>query len=310
MKPILFSFLILMLCWASVASPGELAQPTNVPDISQQPVVKHIAAHIKQYLVLLGALVVLFIILSFYRQHKRHEDGVVEYNDTLRAALGQTQITPKELDKLLGIQAFYRLSDKEVKEIRVTQFGEVFANTPPESFTLGQGLAKLEGIRKALELSEADVADITSEIDRIKRRSEMSKGSLPDVASPISLKEGEVCHFASEANLLEGPTPEGEGIKFDFGRRAVYFRDGELLPIPQKGLTIGDMGKLVLTSKRIAFTGKTGPFQFEYEKLKGVMVFFDAVGFYPDERNRWFKIEDPETAAVIASKVAQEHIAV
>jgi hypothetical protein len=308
MKKLLYPIIVFLILCAIGACGEELARPVPSVSLTDNAVVQHIAAHLKQYLILLGAVIVLLIILSIYRKHKQHEDGIVEYNDTLRAALGQTQVTPKELDKLRGIQTFYHLSDREVKQIHIAQFEEVFANTPPETFIVGQGLAKIEGARKSLELSDAEVADILAEVDRIKRRSEISKGNLPEAASPISLKEGETCHFVAQAELLEGDLPESEGIRFEFGRRAVYYRDGELLPIPGKGLASRDRGKLVLTSQRIAFTGRS-PFQYEYGKLKGVVVFHDALGVYPDAPERWFRIEDPETCAVIASKAAQEHLA-
>jgi hypothetical protein len=307
-RQILLVGLVLGLLWAAGAAGEELAQPVPSVSLTDNAVVQHIAAHLKQYLILLGAVIVLLIILSIYRKHKQHEDGIVEYNDTLRAALAQTQVSPKELDKLRGIQTFYHLSDREVKQIHIAQFEEVFANTPPETFIVGQGLAKIEGARKSLGISDAEVADILAEVDRIKRRSEISKGNLPEAASPISLKEGETCHFVAQAELLEGDLPESEGIRFEFGRRAVYYRDGELLPIPGKGLAARDRGKLVLTSQRIVFTGRGGPFQYEYGRLKGVVVFHNALGVYPDAPERWFRIEDPETCAVIASKAAQEHL--
>lgn len=306
-RQILLVGLVLGLLWVARAAGEELAQPVPSVSLTDNAVVQHLAAHLKQYLILLGAVIVLLIIFSIYRKHKHHEEGILEYNDILRAALGQTQVTPKELDKLRGIQTFYRLSDREVNQIRIAQFQEVFANTPPETFIVGLGLSKLEAIRKVLELSDGDVADIMEEVERIKRRSEIGKSVLPEVPSPISLKEGEACHFVAEAQVLEGDLPESEGIRFVFGRRAVYFRDGELLPIPHKGLSLGDKGKLVLTSQRIAFAGRE-PFQYEYCKLKGVLVFHDALGFYPDVPERWFLLDDPETAAVIATKAAQEHI--
>ncbi len=315
MKRLLYPIIVLLILCAIGASSEELAQPVPSVSLTDNAVVQHIAAHLKQYLVLLGAVIVLLIILSIYRKHKQHEDGIVEYNDTLRAALGQTQVTPKEMDKLRGIQAFYHLSDREVKQMHIAQFEEVFANTPPETFIVGQGLTKIEAARKALGLSDAEVSGLMAEVDRIKKRSEIGKGSLPETSSPVSLKEGETCHFAAPAELLEGDLPEGEGVRFEFGRRAVYFRDGELLPLPEKGLAARDRGKLVLTSQRIAFTGRS-PLQYEYGKLKGVVVFHDALGFYPPAPDapgppeRWFRVEDPETCAVIASKAAQDHIAV
>lgn len=263
----------------------------------------------QSYLFWGGVVIVLLIFLSLYRKYRQHETGTVEYNDSLRAALTQTQLTPKDHDKLRGIQTFYHLSDREVKQFHLAQFHEVFANTPPETFVVGLGLSKLEVLRKALELSEKDVADIDEEIVRIKRRSEISKGVLTEVVSPISLLEGETCHFVSDARLLEGDLPESEGIRFGFGRRAVYFRDGELLPMPSHGLSPGDKGKLVLTSRRIVFRGRERV-QMEYGKLGGVVVFHDAVGFYPDAPQHWFLLPDPETAAVIATKAAQEHVTV
>jgi len=308
MKKLLYPILVLLILCAIGANGEDLARPVPTVSLADNAVVQHIVTHLKQYLILLGAVIVLLIILSIYRKHKHHEDGIVEYNDTLRAALAQTQVSPKELDKLRGIQTFYNLSDREVKQIHIAQFEEVFANTPPETFIFGQGLAKIEGVRKSLGLSDEEVADVTAEIGRIKRRSEISKGSLPEVTSPISLKEGEVCHFASEAELLEGDLPESEGIRFEFVRRAVYYRDGELLPIPSKGLVARDRGKLVLTNQRIVFTGRDEPFQYEYGRLKGVVVFYNALAVYPDAPERWFRIEDPETCAVIASKAAQEHL--
>jgi hypothetical protein len=304
--------LILGLLWAVGTAGDDPAQPAPGSPPADTSIVNPLSAWLKSYqtyFTLGGVVIVLLIILSIYRKYRQHEKGIVEYNDALRTALAQTQVMPKELDRLRGVQVFYQLSDRDVKQIHIAQFGEVFANTPPETFIVGLGLSKLEAARKALELSDADVADIMEEINRIKRRSEIGKSVLPEVSSPISLKEGEICHFVAEAQLLDGDLPESEGIRFEFGRRAVYFRDGELLPIPHKGLSAGDEGKLVLTSQRIAFAGLE-PFQYEYCKLKGVLVFHDALGFYPEAPERWFLLDDPETAAVIATKAAQEHITV
>lgn len=261
-----------------------------------------------QLIAVIGAgIILLWIVISIYQKYRRHESGVIEYNEALRTALSQTQLTPQDLDRLAGIKSFYHLSDKEVKEIHITQFYEVFLLTPPETFVVGMGIAKLEGIRKALLLSDNDIADVFQEIERIKKRSQIARGSLPEVKSPVSLKEGEICHFVEDCVLLEGEISLAEGVYFEFAKRATFSREGGLFKIPRKRLSTTDSGKLVITSHRVSFLGQKGPLQFEYGKLKGLRVYMDAISFV-GTGNRVFLLFDPETAAVIASKVAQEFV--
>ena len=118
----------------------------------------------------------------------------------------------------------------------------------------------LDRVRTAFELTDEELADELSLLDRLRELRAIRDGDLPVVDSTVKLTSREVCHLESEGRLLK--------------RRLLrsFSRDGQRYKV--RGYVIDKEGTLVVTSRRVALVHQ-GVTSFPIGKILDVEVDHD-----------------------------------
>ena len=118
----------------------------------------------------------------------------------------------------------------------------------------------LDRVRTAFELTDEELADELSLLDRLREVRAIRDGDLPVVDSTVKLSSREVCHLESEGRLLK--------------RRLLrsFSRDGQRYKV--RGYVIDKEGTLVVTSRRVALVHQ-GVTSFPIGKILDVEVDHD-----------------------------------
>ena len=115
----------------------------------------------------------------------------------------------------------------------------------------------LDRVRAAFELTDEELADELSLLDRLRELRAIRDGELPEVDAGVRLSSREVCHLESEGRLLK--------------RRLLrsFSRDGQRYKV--RGYVIDKEGTLLVTSRRVALVHQ-GATSFPIGKILDVEV--------------------------------------
>ena len=158
-------------------------------------------------------------------------------------ATGWTE--PADLDRLARAEQVLSLDPAFVKRTKLEAYRRALVEAAADHDLTEAEEAGLERARIAFDLSDADLAEELSLVDRLKELRAIRGGVLPRVDAAVKLRSGEVCHLKREGRLLK--------------RRILrsFSRDRQKYKV--RGFVIDKAGTLLVTSKRVLLihTGMT-----------------------------------------------------
>lgn len=175
---------------------------------------------------------------------------------------------------------------------------------------------RLTQFQRQLGLTDEDLAPIKPKLERARMLSAIIMGNLPVVEVPLILKQGEVCHFAAPATLLEERTRReyvsgSRGVSIRIAK-GVYYRIGATkgYSVPVREIVPVDNGTFYITNQRCLFVGNSKTLSVPHRKLVSYEAYQDGLQLHYEGRRRsqYFKLDDGELAAVILWSVMQREI--
>ena len=159
-----------------------------------------------------------------------------------------------EVDGLVGLDPAFR------RRARLDGYSRAHVEAVSDHDLTEAEEQALDRVRTAFELTDEELADELSLLDRLRELRAIRDGDLPVVDSTVKLTSREVCHLESEGRLLK--------------RRLLrsFSRDGQRYKV--RGYVIDKEGTLVVTSRRVALVHQ-GVSSFPIGKILDVEVDHD-----------------------------------
>lgn len=223
------------------------------------------------------------------RAKKQHAMDVQDFKKALLDAAEDGKLTDDEIAHLEKKKADYGLSDADYDSIKVQVYEKAFAVAKADKVITEEEERDLEKLQRYLELPPSSIAKSQAELSRLKLLAEIKKGNLPvSTEANLITQKGEVCYWAEPSELLEERVVRR---RYEGGSRGVSVRicKGVSYRVgAQRGQLVSDTavvpvstGKLILTSKRVVFTGDKKSFNSKLDKLLDVEFYSDGIKFSP-----------------------------
>ena len=159
-----------------------------------------------------------------------------------------------EVDGLVGLDPAFR------RRARLDAYSRAHVEAVSDHDLTEAEERALDRVRTAFELTDEELADELSLLDRLRELRAIRDGDLPVVDSTVKLSSREVCHLESEGRLLKHRLLRS------------FSRDGQRYKV--RGYVIDKEGTLVVTSRRVALVHQ-GVTSFPIGKILDVEVDHD-----------------------------------
>jgi hypothetical protein len=235
------------------------------------------------------------------------ENALQELKCNLALTDDDLKLVSKDLEKLRRSTVQTNVAACEQKVAAISSDGRI---TPQEEIELAE-------MMKSLGITETDLPNKTLQtLNDVRMLTELSKGTLPVLKTNILLKQNEVCHFATPAQLLEELTRThyvggSSGVGFRVAK-GVTFRTGSFRgsPIKESFPKITDSGTLYVTNKKVLFVGTKKNVSYPIKKIVDITKYTDGIKFQKENESkpRIFLISRPtyiDAVGMIVSMLAQ-----
>ncbi len=234
-------------------------------------------------------------------------EGIRRYENFIIKALSDGKLTPKEQDELEEIAKKYQLTTLACKIASINAYYRLYQKVVSDRKVTEDELAQINELCQKLQLPEKEISPTLQTLAKLHFLTQLEEGILPEIDADIFLKRNEVAHYQTNCELYE------ERIKREYVgghsgvsirvAKGVYWRVGGFkgYPVEKTVLTKIDQGKLVITNKRIVFSGDRKSFSIPYSKLIDIELFKDAVKINREgkKRKEFFVVPEPEILAKV-----------
>ena len=167
---------------------------------------------------------------------------------------------PRALERLAEVDGLVGLDPAFRRRARLDVYSRAHVEAVSDHDLTEAEERALDRVRTAFELTDEELADELSLLDRLRELRAIRDGDLPVVDATVKLTSREVCHLESEGRLLK--------------RRLLrsFSRDGQRYKV--RGYVIDKEGTLVVTNRRVALVHQ-GVTSFPIGKILDVEVDHD-----------------------------------
>ena len=144
---------------------------------------------------------------------------------------------PADLERLARAERILPLDPAFVQRARLNAYRRLHVEATADHELTEAEEAALERARTAFGLSDEDLAEEMSLVERLRQLREIREGTLPEVDAGTRLRSGEVCHLKSEGRLLKKRVLRS------------FTRDRQKYTV--RGFVVDKAGTLLVTSKRV-----------------------------------------------------------
>ena len=159
------------------------------------------------------------------------------YLALLEAGAAAAWEEPAALDRLDGAERVLSLDPAFVQRAKLNAYRRAHVEATADHDLTEAEEAALDRARTAFGLSESDLAEEMSLLERLRQLRAIRDGVLPEVEAGTRLRSGEVCHLKSEGRLLKKRVLRS------------FSRDRQKYTV--RGFVIDKAGTLLVTSKRV-----------------------------------------------------------
>ena len=164
------------------------------------------------------------------------------YSTLVEAGMATGWEEPADLDRLARAEEVLSLDPEFVRRAKLDAYRRAHVEATADHDLTNAEEAALERARTAFDLSDDDLAEELSLVDRLRGLRAIQGGALPRVEAATKLRSGEVCHLQSEGRLLK------RRVLRSFSRNRQRYK--------VRGFVIDKAGKLLVTNKRILLIHK------------------------------------------------------
>ena len=166
----------------------------------------------------------------------------VAYLALLEAGAAAAWEEPAALDRLDGAERVLSLEPEFVQRAKLDAYRRAHVEATADHDLTEAEEAALDRARTAFGLSESDLAEEMSLLERLRQLRAIRDGVLPEVEADTRLLSGEICHLKSEGRLLKKRVLRS------------FSRDRQKYTV--RGFVIDKAGTLLVTSKRVVLIHK------------------------------------------------------
>lgn len=245
---------------------------------------------------------------------RRRLRGRKLYQQHLEQALADGILTDDEARELESVRAQGDLSAAEARMVAVSLYRRALKEAIADSRITEEEDASLQRLREQLGLSDDDLANDVAQLQRIRLFAGIERGDLPKINAPITLADGEVCHWVVQGTLADQLVVPGRGTDL----QAISFEVDKTLPFavnaprnalrPSQEILPIDMGVVVVTNRRTVFQGARRTVNIPHMKLRTLDLFTDGIAL--DEADpahtSFLLLPDPELSAAILLYAARK----
>ena len=149
---------------------------------------------------------------------------------------------PADLERLAQAERILSLDPAFVQRAKLNAYRRLHVEATADHDLTEAEEAALDRARTAFGLSDSDLAEEMSLLERLRQLREIRDGVLPEVEAGTRLRSGEVCHLKSEGRLLKKRVLRS------------FSRDRQKYTV--RGFVIDKAGTLLVTSKRVLLIHK------------------------------------------------------
>lgn len=219
---------------------------------------------------------------------KTRHDNKKDYSESLIAAVRDGVLTEQEISTLESKKNDYGLTDEDIRKIRITAYEVAFAAARADGSISESEDAELSKIQHHLGIADHEIGHTKSDLYRLRMIDEIQNGNLPiQSVNNLVVQRGETVHWAEPGSILEervvSKRYSGGSSGFSFRiAKGVSYRVGS-----SRGRIITDTaivpvskGDLILTNKRVVFTGNVKSFSIKLDKLLNIEFYQDGLQFH------------------------------
>lgn len=210
------------------------------------------------------------------------------YGDLLTEVLADQKLTAEDWNRLDRLAASLSISGETRAAIHAEATRAVYQSAVASSVKdrrLSPAEQRyLERLETNLGITAAHKAATEATLRKFSFLWRIKNGDLPDVAAPIELRKGEVCHLATATawhevrqsaggaadSVSHGTIRIAKGLSYHVGRVPRK-------PAVREALTPVDSGTVFVTSERVVFDGASTNVAIHHETLLGLEVYSDAI---------------------------------
>ena len=161
----------------------------------------------------------------------------VAYLELLDAGMAAGWEEPADLERLVQAERILSLDPAFVRRAKLNAYRRLHVEATADHDLTEAEEAALDRARTAFGLSDEDLAEEMSLVERLRQLREIREGTLPEVEAGTRLRSGEVCHLKSEGRLLKKRVLRS------------FSRDRQKYTV--RGFVVDKAGTLLVTSKRV-----------------------------------------------------------
>jgi len=243
----------------------------------------------------------------YQRRLQELNQGIAGYTDKILKAVKDGRVSLSEANELKEIQDKFGLSDFAVKKFSVNIYQKLYQEVVSDQRVNEEEEEAIKALCNQLGIPAEEISLTQRSLARLRLLTQLEEGVLPETQADILLQKKEIAHYTTFCELFEERVKrEYVGGHSGFSIRiakGIYWRVGGFkgYPVEKSVLTKIDQGKLVVTNKRIVFSGGRKSFSVPYSKLIDIELFKDAVKLNREGKSarEYFGVSDPEVLAKI-----------
>jgi hypothetical protein len=265
--------------------------------------------------ILIGLLVVIVLAgLTTVMLQRRRLEARELYQHHLEDALADGVLSEEEAERLASLREDNALSSEEVRMVALTLSRRARRTAMADARITQDEETTLQRLQKLLGLSPADLRDDRDQLQRVHLLARIERDELPRVNAPVSLDNGEICHWVVQARLAQKLTIPGPArpplarvsYRIDTvgpfvvsGERDALRSSDEILPL--------DVGMLLVTSRRTMFRGARRTATLAHLKLERLELYADGLRLEVGDGGPGLLllVDDAELTAAIAITAAR-----
>jgi hypothetical protein len=257
---------------------------------------------------------------SSFGSGKLKKEQVERLREAIWNALADGRIDDQELSYIQGFYSDSELTKEDFKKLCSEIFQAVVEQAIADKRVSEWELASLNNILERFNIDPAMEAWAQEKIQYFREISRIESGAPLQTGNPtgLILQKSEVCYLSLPAQLYEervvsrNYTGGSQGVSIRIVKGLTYRvgqQRGQM--ISQTGMTLISDGFLVVTNKRIVFSGSRKSVSTPLDKLLDLHVFADGINFSTTQRQkpvivRLSKPEEADLVGVLLSRVLSE----
>lgn len=220
-----------------------------------------------------------------FKAMQQRSSNKSEFHALVLSAVSDGMLTDDEILVIGNKYQQFGLNKEDIKGLGANAYENAAKVVMADGIVKDSDIEQLNRIQKLLMVSDIEVSEIKVAITRMRTLHQLQLGSLPNIKpTGLILQKYEIAHWEEPANLLEdkvvkrGYVGGSQGVSFRIVK-GISYRVGR-----SKGQLVSETaivpiasGKIVITDRRIVFSGDKKSLNIKLEDILNVEVYSDGL---------------------------------